>query len=128
MLTSREINNRLHDALDAAAIPVVGVAIPDPANKATWRIDYARIATDQQKAAGAAFLATFNPDDGVHAQREADRATDEALMGVSDDVIFAILEKLPEMIAEAQAGTLKGNLGQWRSRIRARVKSLRRPT
>jgi hypothetical protein len=50
----------LHAAI-AAVCPIEGVAIADPADKASWRIDFAEDATDRQKAAAAAALSAFDP-------------------------------------------------------------------
>lgn len=48
--------SKLHEAV-AAVCPIDGVAIGDPADKATWRIDFRPAATAAQKAAAAAALA-----------------------------------------------------------------------
>ncbi|MBV9861876.1 MAG: hypothetical protein JO267_06985 [Alphaproteobacteria bacterium] len=49
---------RLYQAV-AAACPIEGVAIGDPADKATWRIDFAPRASAAQREAAAAVLAAF---------------------------------------------------------------------
>ena len=52
---------RLDAALKAAGIPVLGVSIGDPANRATWRLDYAPNATAQQRTDGEALRLAFDP-------------------------------------------------------------------
>lgn len=49
---------RLH-SLIAAAAPIHGVALGDPADKSTWRIDFKDEATGAQRAAALAALASF---------------------------------------------------------------------
>jgi hypothetical protein len=49
----------LHNAI-AAVCPIDGVAIARQSDKATWRIDCAAEATDQQKAAAQSVLAAFD--------------------------------------------------------------------
>jgi hypothetical protein len=45
----------------AAVCPIDGLAVGDPADKATWRIDFDPSATDQQRQAAQAALAAFDP-------------------------------------------------------------------
>lgn len=49
---------RLHAAL-AAICPIEGVAIGNPADRKTWRIDFAPGATTAQRQAAEAALAAF---------------------------------------------------------------------
>ena len=49
----------LHDAI-AAAAPIHGVAIVDANDRSTWRIDFEDNATDQQRAAAALALLTYD--------------------------------------------------------------------
>ncbi len=49
--------------LKAATLPVIGVSIGRTDDKGTWRIDYAPEATPEQRAAGAALVAAFDPAD-----------------------------------------------------------------
>jgi hypothetical protein len=51
----------LHDSI-AAVCPIVGVAVGDPANKATWRIDFAPSATASQQTAAQNVVASFDPN------------------------------------------------------------------
>jgi hypothetical protein len=78
---------RLTRALKAAGIPIVGVSIGRPGDRSTWRIDYAPAATVEQRAAGAALLASFDPDapEAVEAEKTA------AILGeASRDIVKAI--------------------------------------
>ena len=50
----------LHRAI-AAACPILGIAIADPDDKATWRIDFDPSATEPQREAAQAALQAFDP-------------------------------------------------------------------
>ena len=50
----------LHRAI-AASCPILGIAIADPADKATWRIDFDPDATQAQREAAQAALQAFDP-------------------------------------------------------------------
>jgi hypothetical protein len=50
---------QVHEAVFAVC-PIVGVSIGNPANKKTWRIDFADGATDAQKAAAQAAVDAFD--------------------------------------------------------------------
>ena len=50
----------LHRAI-AAACPILGIAIGDPEDKATWRIDFDPSATQAQREAAKAALQAFDP-------------------------------------------------------------------
>lgn len=50
----------LHRAI-AAACPILGIAIADPEDKATWRIDFDSAATELQREAAEAVLQAFDP-------------------------------------------------------------------
>lgn len=51
-------NSQLHDAI-AAVCPIVGVGIGDPADKSTWRVDFAPGVTAQQMAAAQGVITAF---------------------------------------------------------------------
>ena len=57
-------------ALERQNLPIVGVSIGRADDRSTWRVDYASSATDAQKTAGAALVATY--DEATDAE-----ATDE---------------------------------------------------
>ena len=50
----------LHEQI-AAAAPILGVSIGDPADKSTWRIDFAPQATQAQRQAALDAVETFDP-------------------------------------------------------------------
>lgn len=50
----------LHNAVSAAA-PISCVSVGDPADKATWRIDFTDAATPDQRTAAQAALDAFDP-------------------------------------------------------------------
>lgn len=54
------MSSSLFDAVNEVC-PVVGASIGRPLDKSTWRIDYDPAATDEQRAAAAAVLASFDP-------------------------------------------------------------------
>jgi hypothetical protein len=62
----------LHSCIQAVC-PIVGVSVGDPADKATWRVDFADTATDTQKAAAVAAVAAYNPDAPTSEQVDAER-------------------------------------------------------
>jgi hypothetical protein len=58
-----DLATRLDLALRAAAVPIDGVSIGDPTDRTTWRIDFARRATAQDRLTAAIVLATFDVSD-----------------------------------------------------------------
>ena len=58
----------LHRAI-AAACPILGIAIADPEDKATWRIDFDPNATLPQRAAAETVLQAFDPSTPVVPQQ-----------------------------------------------------------
>jgi hypothetical protein len=50
----------LHDRI-AALAPITGIALGRRHDRTTWRIDFAKAATSQQRAAAQAVLAAFDP-------------------------------------------------------------------
>jgi hypothetical protein len=51
----------LHDAI-VAVCPILGVSVGDPANKATWTIQYDPAATAQQRTNAQAAITAFDPN------------------------------------------------------------------
>lgn len=51
---------RVHDALKAAGVPIVGVSIGRDDDKATWRIAFDPAVTDAQRATAAAIVAAID--------------------------------------------------------------------
>ena len=58
--------NALHTQLTAAGIPVHGISIGRKDDKATWRVDFAPEATDEQKAQAAQIVAAFDVEKADH--------------------------------------------------------------
>jgi len=58
--------NALHTQLISAGIPVVGISIGRKDDKATWRVDFAPEATDEQKAQAAQLVAAFDVEKAGH--------------------------------------------------------------
>jgi hypothetical protein len=54
----------LHKAIEAVA-PIIGVSIGQMDDRATWRIDFARDASEEQRAAARAVLEAFDVDAGT---------------------------------------------------------------
>lgn len=82
--------NALLHAKIAAICPIDGVAIGDPANPATWRIDFAKTATVTQIAAAQAQLALITP----------------ALLAQADATIQAAAAAQPNPLAAATTSAL----------------------
>ena len=74
----------------AAVCPIDGVAIGDPNNIATWRIDFAVSATPQQIAAAKSQLALITP----------------ALLTRADATIQAAAAAIPDPLAVAKQNAL----------------------
>jgi len=58
--------NALHTQLTSAGIPVHGISIGRKDDKATWRVDFAPEATDEQKAQAAQIVAAFDVEKAEH--------------------------------------------------------------
>jgi hypothetical protein len=99
----------LHRALIAAAPGmVVGVAIGDPADKRSWRIDFADEATPAHIAAAQAALAAFDPAAPV----EEKRAPAELLALLSEAELGKVIDGwiASGAIAPARKAELLGKL------------------
>jgi hypothetical protein len=59
-MQSGEAMQELHDAI-AAVCPIEGVAVVDPVDSSTWRIDFAPEATEEEKAAAQNVIDTWVP-------------------------------------------------------------------
>ena len=59
------IAERLDRALRAAGIPIVGVSIGTEADRRTWVVTYDKTVTAQDRAAGDALVASFDPTSPV---------------------------------------------------------------
>ena len=89
-----------------AVCPIDGVAIEDPSDKSTWRIDFSASATDAQKAAARNMLATFDlaaaKDSIAHWQQMM--PTDEMMARIAEDLIVTLITK--GVIVKADLPTL----------------------
>ena len=74
----------------AAVCPIDGVAIGDPANAKTWRIDFAVGATPAQQAAAQAALAAITP----------------ASLAQADATVQAAAAAIPDPLAAARASAV----------------------
>lgn len=74
----------------AALCPIDGIAIGDPANPATWRIDFAVSATATQIAAAKSQLALITP----------------ALLAQADATVQAAVAAVPDPLAAAKSNAL----------------------
>lgn len=117
------IASALDHALRAAGIAsVAGVSIGDPADKSTWRIDFFPGASQADKDAAAAALASFNPLDPatISAAKDADaNAVDGDLM--LQAVAIALWEEIQK--CQVVAGPLRTKL-QLLVRVKAIYRSL----
>lgn len=83
-------NASLLHAKIAAFCPIDGVAIGDPNNPATWRIDFGASATATQIAAAKSQLALITP----------------ALLARADAAVQAAVAAIPDPLAGAKATAL----------------------
>lgn len=82
----------VYTALKAANVPIVSVAIGNPADRATWRIDFDPTATPAQKTQGATILASVVIDAAAVADADAMDAVD---LKVLKAVSRALWEAIP---------------------------------
>lgn len=82
-----DIAGLLHDAIEQQGIPIEGVSIGRRNDRATWRIDFAVTASDEQRAQAAVLLAAFDPDTAITAE-EIDRA------GVTAKQVITLLKHI----------------------------------
>lgn len=71
------VASSLDRALRALSIPILGVSVGSEADRTTWRIDYAAVATAQHRIDGEALRNTFDPTN--QAVLDADIAASAAL-------------------------------------------------
>ena len=68
---------QIYDTLLAQSIPIESISIGRRTDRATWRIDFAPSATDDQRAAAAALMAAFDPTQG-HDENEQEAVAKHA--------------------------------------------------
>lgn len=85
----------LDRALRDAGIPIDGLAMGHPTNKATWVVYYTVAATPAQRAQGDALLQTFDTQD---ATTIANIKADYAMSQVDADILTSLAQALWECI------------------------------
>lgn len=55
------IGTALHRAIEAAGLVIAGVSIGTKADKGTWRVDFTKPPTPDEKALAASVIAAFDP-------------------------------------------------------------------
>lgn len=107
----------LDRALRDAGIPIDGVSVADPGNRATWRVFYAASATASQRTQGDALVLTIDPQDAVTLNNIRQ---DIAAALTAQDVIFALGQALWEAIP-APATTLAQTRTRFMQLLKARL-------
>ncbi len=103
-------------ALRDAGIPIDGVSIGDPLNRATWKALYGASATPAQRTQGDNLLTTVDPQDPtILAEIKADVAS-----SLDPDVVFALGQALWEAIP-APVTTLAQTRARFFQLLRARL-------
>ena len=86
----------LDRALRDAGIPLDGVTVGDPQNRATWKAVYPAAATPAQRTQGDQILATIDPQDPTTvANIKADFATSDANRELIRAVVQGLYEAIP---------------------------------
>ena len=93
---------RLDAAIRAAGVPIVGVSIGDPADKATWKVHPPELQASAQPTIDA-----FNGNDPAHVTAEMATAVTQALDAerLTSAVVWAILKQMFPMDSDAQTKT-----------------------
>jgi hypothetical protein len=109
---------RLDAAIRAANVPIVGVSVGDPANRATWRVHPSSLQAQAQPVIDA-----FDPNDPalVGAEKDADAAR------LSDDLALRALVRVTwEEIQKCQPrnGQTLLDLAGFRDRVKAVLRNL----
>lgn len=102
------IATQLDLTLRAAGIPIVGVAIGNPADRTTWLVLYDGAASDAQKAQGESIRAAFDPTATAVVTADLDRDANAALSKALKAVLCEVLEtKLARTLTAGDASTLQ---------------------
>ena len=76
-----------------ASIPIRGVSIGDLDDRTTWKVDYTG-ATDQQKTAGEALLASYDPkQDTAFLEEQAEKAAPAYLDKPEAQALLVVLSE-----------------------------------
>jgi hypothetical protein len=106
------IAEELHAALEAAGLPIAGVALSESEPKEKWRVDWQAKATPEDEAAAAAVIEAFDPAAAILRDGAAKflRGSDAKMARVSEDVISVLIAKgvitaadLPEAVRDLVA-------------------------
>ncbi len=102
---------QLHAALVEAGVPLVGVSIGRPDDRATWVVQFAPQATPQQRAAADAVIAAFDASPSAVAARalEARVYGDPQARAV---VLFSLRERLGREPTPLEVSAARGRLVQ----------------
>jgi len=110
----------LTEQLQAVA-PIAGVSIGGPADRTTWRIDYATAPTDPQRLAAEAILAGFDFAAASNAETIEIAAMRTLATDARADAIYTALKSA----TPAQIGTfVTNNFGGWTAQQRAAIRLL----
>ena len=76
------IATRLDTLLRTAQVPIHGVSVGRASDRGSWEVSYAVDATEEQRRAGAAVLATFDPvaEEQAAAELEVDQMLESSLV------------------------------------------------
>lgn len=118
-MSTADLASRLDYLVRSLGIPIAGVAIGDPGNRATWSVQYLPAATSPQRTAGDALAATANLDDPVLVNAIDDARINEQ-QDRDDHLLVALLKHWPELQAESTSNG-KLDVSVWRRRIRGTV-------
>lgn len=118
-----QIAAALDVAMKAAGIPITGVSVGRPEDRASWRVDFARTATAQQISDGLSIVATFDPA----SQIAQDGMTDNQVESLIDQPIVGalLLFFLRVMLGKDPDPTA---LAQGRAELAAALKDVLRQT
>ena len=96
---------RLDRAVRAAGVPIVGVSIGDPANRATWTVQPSSLQVSAQPTIDA-----FNPLDPAYETEELDAEVRAALDNerLTASVVWVILKQMYPADTDAQTKTKFG--------------------
>lgn len=114
------VSARLDQALKVKGIPIVGVSIGNEADRATWTVQPPELQAQAQPIIDA-----FDPNDPAAAHAETDAIVDVVFDAIHGDIVTAMLEHLPDILADGAAHALKP-AAIYKQRLRNRVKVLQR--
>lgn len=113
-------------ALKAAGVPILGVSIGDPANRATWIVQFDPSATAAQKATAATVVNTVAIDAaGQHAQDQSDvKAYVDAMPLVEQAIDLTILDQVNLIRSKLPVPLVAVTVAQWIAAVKAKVDTL----